>query len=242
MRHYKEGDDTKKKIIHAAKREFAQKGFNGARMNSIASLAGVNQALLHYHFESKENLYIQIFHYFVGDSSTKIVKELNEEIDSWNTSIDIKLCAFIYFLITVQLFNHDADMSRIFAREIAEESTTLREFMNEYMLPRILFINGVIVDGINEGIFETSNPKIFTLNLLSFINNYIQSSEFFKGTKWYDELYTDIQNTLFSYMVEQSFKTLRPSGKSLNIPVLDSEKIKKIDDFVKYINDKLSYN
>src|SRR3954464_12285240 len=45
------------KILAAARAEFIAKGFRNARMQSIARAAGVNHALLHYYFGSKEKLY-----------------------------------------------------------------------------------------------------------------------------------------------------------------------------------------
>lgn len=38
-----------------------EKGLNGARMQEIANRAGINKALLHYYFNSKENLFDCIF-------------------------------------------------------------------------------------------------------------------------------------------------------------------------------------
>jgi len=49
--------DTETKILEAAKRVFIKKGMMGARMQEIADEAGINKALLHYYFRSKENLY-----------------------------------------------------------------------------------------------------------------------------------------------------------------------------------------
>jgi AcrR family transcriptional regulator len=42
------------KILAAAEEVFAEKGFDGARVDEIARRAGVNKALLYYYFESKE--------------------------------------------------------------------------------------------------------------------------------------------------------------------------------------------
>jgi TetR/AcrR family transcriptional regulator len=50
--------DTRARILEAALREFSALGMAGARMDQIAAAAGVNKALLYYHFDSKENLYI----------------------------------------------------------------------------------------------------------------------------------------------------------------------------------------
>ena len=49
--------ETRARILDAALREFSALGMAGARMDQIATAAGVNKALLYYHFNSKENLY-----------------------------------------------------------------------------------------------------------------------------------------------------------------------------------------
>jgi TetR/AcrR family transcriptional regulator len=48
--------DTEKRILDAAHAVFIRRGTAGARMQEIAREAGVNQALLHYYFRSKEQL------------------------------------------------------------------------------------------------------------------------------------------------------------------------------------------
>jgi len=49
--------DTEKQILDAARRVFIRKGLSGARMQEIADEAGINKALLHYYFRSKEKLF-----------------------------------------------------------------------------------------------------------------------------------------------------------------------------------------
>ena len=51
---------TRKLILSAARREFSSKGFAGARMEGIASGAGVSKQLILHHFKSKEKLYIAV--------------------------------------------------------------------------------------------------------------------------------------------------------------------------------------
>ncbi|MBS1654989.1 MAG: TetR/AcrR family transcriptional regulator [Bacteroidetes bacterium] len=52
---------TEEKILEAAKKVFVQQGMAGARMQDIADEAGINKALLHYYFRSKEQLFEVIF-------------------------------------------------------------------------------------------------------------------------------------------------------------------------------------
>ncbi|HUZ17601.1 MAG TPA: TetR family transcriptional regulator [Spirochaetia bacterium] len=55
------GDPPKEELILAAAMEvFVEKGWNGARMQEIADRAGINKALLHYYFRSKEKIYDRI--------------------------------------------------------------------------------------------------------------------------------------------------------------------------------------
>lgn len=57
----KRDNQTEKAILEAARRVFTQKGFAAARMEDIAREAGINRALLHYYFRSKEKLFDLIF-------------------------------------------------------------------------------------------------------------------------------------------------------------------------------------
>ncbi|HTH13299.1 MAG TPA: TetR/AcrR family transcriptional regulator [Spirochaetia bacterium] len=49
-------NDSRTKILRAAEAEFAQKGYDGARVDAIAARAGVNKALLYYYFKNKAAL------------------------------------------------------------------------------------------------------------------------------------------------------------------------------------------
>jgi AcrR family transcriptional regulator len=53
--------DTERLILGAARRVFVRRGTAGARMQEIAAEAGVNQALLHYYFRSKDALAHAVF-------------------------------------------------------------------------------------------------------------------------------------------------------------------------------------
>ncbi len=52
---------TKARILGAAEEVFAARGFEGASTREIAARAGVNISSLHYHWESKETLYVAVF-------------------------------------------------------------------------------------------------------------------------------------------------------------------------------------
>lgn len=59
--------DTERQILDAAHRVFLRSGTAGARTQEIAAEAGVNSALLHYYFRSKERLAAAVFHRAAGE-------------------------------------------------------------------------------------------------------------------------------------------------------------------------------
>lgn len=59
---------TREKILAAAKKTFARKGFDGARVDEIAQKAKVNKALIYYYFKSKEEILEEIMKQFLEES------------------------------------------------------------------------------------------------------------------------------------------------------------------------------
>ena len=53
--------DTEAIILDAARKVFLESGFDGATMQKIADEAGINKALLHYYFRSKDRLFEAVF-------------------------------------------------------------------------------------------------------------------------------------------------------------------------------------
>jgi AcrR family transcriptional regulator len=49
-------ESAKSKILDTAKELFAEKGFDGARVDEIARRAGVNKALIYYYYKNKQAL------------------------------------------------------------------------------------------------------------------------------------------------------------------------------------------
>lgn len=52
---------TKERILRAAEEVFATRGFEGASTREIAARSGINISSLHYHWETKERLYVAVF-------------------------------------------------------------------------------------------------------------------------------------------------------------------------------------
>lgn len=60
------GDQTREALIRAALEVFGRAGFDASSTRSIAQAAGVNQALIGYHFGGKRGLYLGVFEHILG--------------------------------------------------------------------------------------------------------------------------------------------------------------------------------
>jgi AcrR family transcriptional regulator len=86
--------DTELRILDAARRVFIRRGTAGARMQEIAAEAGVNQALLHYYFRSKDRLAAMVFR----DVAARLLPAIAELLGS-DASIEEKVERFVHLYI-----------------------------------------------------------------------------------------------------------------------------------------------
>lgn len=119
--------ESAQKIFEAARDEFARYGLEGSRVDRIASRAGVNKAMLYYHFRSKENLYLEV----IREHLTHIGAFL-EQVVIESDSIEDALRKIATFYQRV--FDQRQSFIPIFLRELASGGERLRSaFTSEIM-------------------------------------------------------------------------------------------------------------
>ena len=128
------------RIVKAAQQLFAARGFSGAAIRDIAAAAGVNGAMIHYYFGSKEGLY----HNIIETAAAEIRTELLNAISS-SQSVDKRLSEFVHAYATY-IFSHP-DLARILHREFLAGGPHLKEmapaFITNYALARESMRQGV---------------------------------------------------------------------------------------------------
>lgn len=90
--------NTEKLIINAARDVFFRKGYDGTRMQEIADNAGINKALLHYYFRSKDKLFEAIFE----DALKKLIPNIVENMTS-DMNFEDKIRKFVESYIEILL-------------------------------------------------------------------------------------------------------------------------------------------
>jgi TetR/AcrR family transcriptional regulator len=71
--------NTEEKIFQTAQEVFTEKGFDGARMEEISKRSGINKALLHYYYRTKEKLFNAIFERVLGDFFKEVMQMMDSE-------------------------------------------------------------------------------------------------------------------------------------------------------------------
>ena len=71
--------DTEKIILDTAHKHFVHNGFVATRTQEIADDAGINKAMLHYYFRTKEKLYQEVINRTLGKVIPKFVNALSSD-------------------------------------------------------------------------------------------------------------------------------------------------------------------
>ncbi|HSQ40694.1 MAG TPA: TetR/AcrR family transcriptional regulator [Fibrobacteraceae bacterium] len=121
-----EEQNTREKILQAARQEFIENGLRGARMQEIADRAGINKALLHYHFRDKENLYDAAL------QSVLLLPERLLEIFSEDAPKGLELEMAVRRLVDMLIgtLQENPDLVGMVLRELADGGTCLDVLLN----------------------------------------------------------------------------------------------------------------
>lgn len=91
-------ETTEQQILDAAKTVFQTKGMEGARMQEIADEAGINKAMLHYYYRSKEMLFEAVF----KSAFLLLAPQLNAILND-DASVEEKIRNFTFNYITFMM-------------------------------------------------------------------------------------------------------------------------------------------
>lgn len=122
---------TKERILGAAESLFAQRGFDGASLRELTSMAGVNLAAVNYHFGSKEKLVEQVFRRRLDALNQGRLAALNEVRARADSGLEDVLGAFIRPALDLSHDVGGALFMRVLARAFAEHDDTLRQFLSD---------------------------------------------------------------------------------------------------------------
>jgi AcrR family transcriptional regulator len=147
-------------IFLAAEHVFHERGYDGARMQEIADRAGINKAMLHYYFRSKDRLFHAVFTATLGRILPRVVEPLASDLP-----LGIKIRRFVETYI--DQLERNPKMPGFIIHELNRHPERLREAALEHIAPVLPTIRGQIDEAVAQGLIKPLKAEDLIANLLS---------------------------------------------------------------------------
>lgn len=151
---------TEQKVLDAARRVFHHRGFTGARMEEIANKAGINKALLHYYYRSKERLFDEVFKEAVMGFLPRLMEILGAEMP-----LDMKVYKVVDFYCNTLIKNRDIPVFVL--AELRQNPAKVVEVISDQAHLSLEKFVKQIQNEIAQGRIKPVDPKHFFANLVS---------------------------------------------------------------------------
>ena len=196
--------DSEQKILQAAKKIFARDGFSGARIDEIAKEAGINKAMIYYHFKSKEDLYNAVIDIFFQK------EEISSITQDRNMSNRAKLREVIRVMMN-KLSKDQHERCSMIAREMVSRGKTFQMVRDRYWIPDYKLIRNLLEDGVQKKEFSLSTPTDYTVFLIISMTIFYRISQVtYTGSEIYDSLYSQdfSMETYINYVLDKVLNQL----------------------------------
>ncbi|MGN6420148.1 MAG: TetR/AcrR family transcriptional regulator [Pseudobacter sp.] len=153
--------NTEQKILEAAKAVFLERGLDGARMQDIADKAGINKALLHYYFRSKDKLFDVIF----LEAAARFLPQLGELFGS-DLPLFEKIEKFVHTYI--DLLQENPHLPLFVLNEMQKvDGKAFFEKLWKGKKPAVHILAKQIDQAVKEGLIRPIRPVHLLLNIVS---------------------------------------------------------------------------
>jgi TetR/AcrR family transcriptional regulator len=161
-RHKRDAVATQARLLDAAEREFAQRGYAGARLKDIASRAGVQTTLIHHYFHDKGGLYRSVLERALLPTQTESWNLLRE-----NRDLEGLVRGFVSML--TRFYARHGNLLAILRHEAVTGSEVLPEILRERLAPLAAAVIAIVTDmqerGEIRGDIEPRELVVLTLSM-----------------------------------------------------------------------------
>ena len=139
--------DKHNKIIQAAIKVFAHKGFFSARISDIAKEAKVADGTIYLYFNNKYDILISIFEEEIG----KIIVEVKNLIDQED---DPRKMLEIFAIQHMQMIRDKRNLAEVLQMELRQSNKFMREYRNTKFIEYVDIVSKIIHKGQEMKIFR----------------------------------------------------------------------------------------
>ncbi len=153
-------ENTEGQILDAAKNVFQSKGMDGARMQEIADEAGINKAMLHYYYRSKQLLFEAVF----KNAFSLLAPQLNAILND-DSSIEEKIKNFTSNYITF-IINHPY-LPNFIIQELNRNPEFILKLKENSGFPNLEKFKIQVDNDVENGLIKPISAEQLFINILS---------------------------------------------------------------------------
>lgn len=153
-----EETNTELAILKAAEELFLEQGFEQTTTKQIAQRAGCNQALLHYYYRTKDNLFVQIF-----EEKVKFIATHFLDINSTAQTLEERISQMVE--VHFELFRKNPRLVPFLLKEVLSDPVRVAPILDkikQYMVK----IFAKIDEALHEEIEKGAARPVSTLNVI----------------------------------------------------------------------------
>ncbi|EJN02290.1 TetR/AcrR family transcriptional regulator [Phyllobacterium sp. YR531] len=177
----RDAEATQKRILEAAKKEFAKNGLGGARVDVIAERASANKRMIYHYFESKETLFQRV----LEDAYTDI-RQAEQKLELGHLDARTALETFVRF--TWKYYLSNPEFLTLVNSENLHKAKHLKKSNVIHVPSRRLvsMVEGILNRGVEEGTFREGVDPV-QLNITIAAIGYYYLTNRFTGSILYEQ-------------------------------------------------------
>lgn len=171
-------DDKRQRILQAAVKVFARKGYHGARVSEIARRADVADGTIYLYFQNKEDILVSLFDEIMSE-------HLQDKRHHLSTLRDAPSRLLAIAETHLRLLGGNRDLAVVFQVELRQSIQFLERFTASWLHDYFALLQEVIEQGQREGSLRTDLPvKVVTKAFFGALDEMVTS--WIIGRKDYD--------------------------------------------------------
>jgi TetR/AcrR family fatty acid metabolism transcriptional regulator len=168
MARKREGD-KRRKILAAATKVFAKKGYFAAKVSEIARRAGIADGTIYLYFRSKEDILVSLF----DEVMSEHVERAREELGAFEGAA-ARLQAIAHHHLRV--LSSDRDLAVVFQVELRQSTKFMERFSSTWLRSYFDLVGEVVEQGQREGVLRSEVPiKLATKAFFGMLDEMVTS-------------------------------------------------------------------
>jgi AcrR family transcriptional regulator len=196
---------TRDAIVVEARRCFAEHGYDGTSLNTIAEAVGLRRPSLLHHFPSKEAIYAEVFRVTLEEWGARVEDAIAQQRTGWE-QVDLVITTGFRF------FQEHSDFVKMVRREALDGGAHLGIDLGAALRPFMLRAQAWFEREMDEGRFRRVDVEQLLFTGYSVMSSYFSDIPFLEGLLDKDPLAPDALEARLQHLRDLFMVTLSPTA------------------------------